>query len=99
MGVLKENSSNPLRDGKEKHVVAEGGGPIRDGKADAFARDHSAAADQEKRRGCCQPNEAIQRCAVSGGWRRHHKASILAQAPQRASGSTCRTSHAKARPV
>ncbi len=49
MGMLEKNSTNPLRDGKEEHVVAERCRPIGDGEANALARDHSAAADQDER--------------------------------------------------
>src|SRR4051812_5218545 len=50
MSVLKENSADPSRNGKEKHVVAERRRPIGNGEANAFARDHAPAANQEERR-------------------------------------------------
>jgi len=47
MGMLEEDSSHPFRHGEKKHVVTEGRRPIGHSETDAFARDHSAAANQE----------------------------------------------------
>jgi len=44
--VLEENSAHPFRGGEQKHVVAERGRPIGHGETNAFARDHSAAANE-----------------------------------------------------
>src|SRR5205814_8824912 len=59
VSVLKKNSADPFRGGKEKHVVAESGRPIRDGEADAFARDHATAANQKKCGEGSEPGEAV----------------------------------------
>ena len=45
MRVLEQNAADPLRDRKQKHVVAERRRPIGNSEADAFAGDHSAAAN------------------------------------------------------
>ena len=60
MGVFEKNSADPFRDRKEKHVVAESRRPIRDGETDAFARDHSAAANEKERGDDREPGEAMQ---------------------------------------
>jgi hypothetical protein len=60
VGVLEENSPNPLRNRKEKHVVAKSGGPIRDSETDALARDHAAAANQEKGGERGEPGETME---------------------------------------
>ena len=60
MGVLKKNSADPLRNREQKHVVAERGRPIGHSQTHAFARHHSAAANQEERRGGCEPSETLQ---------------------------------------
>jgi len=59
MSVLKENPADPFRGGKEKHVIAESGRPIRNGETNAFARDHAAAANEEKRGKGSEPGEAV----------------------------------------
>src|SRR6266403_1294125 len=59
MSVLEKNPANPFRGGKEKHIVAKSGRPIRDGETNAFARDHAAAANEEKRCEASEPGEAI----------------------------------------
>src|SRR5206468_885616 len=75
MCVFEKDPANPLRDGKEKHVVTEGGRPIRHRKTNAFARDHSSAADEEQGENGEQPGKATQplvrlrrgaRCAQHG---------------------------------
>ena len=48
MSVFKENPADPFRGGKEKHIVAKSGRPIRDGEAHAFACDHAAAANEKE---------------------------------------------------
>src|SRR5207253_10788549 len=60
MSMLKKNSADPFRGGKEKHVIAESGWPIRDGEAHAFTRDHATAANEEKSGDRSEPSEAIQ---------------------------------------
>ena len=65
MGVLEQNSANPFRDRKKKHVVAERGRPIGHGKTDVFARHHSAAADQKQRGERGEPGETIKPFAVA----------------------------------
>ena len=60
MGVLKETPPIHFETGKEKHVVAKGRRPIRHGEANAFARDHAAAANQEKGRDRAKPGEAVE---------------------------------------
>ena len=59
MSVFKKNPADPFRGGKEKHIVAESGRPIRDGETHAFACDHAAAANQEKRGEGSEPGEAV----------------------------------------
>ena len=59
MSVLKKNPADPFRGGKEKHVIAESGWPIRNGETDTFARDHSAAANQKKGGDGGEPCEAV----------------------------------------
>ena len=69
MRVLKKNTADPFRNGKQEHVVAERGRPIGHGEADAFARDHSAAANEKQRRNTCNPRETVEpRCRSF--WRR-----------------------------
>jgi hypothetical protein len=65
MGVLKKNSADPFRDGKQEHVVAKRSRPIRHGEADAFARDHAPTANEKQGRDCSQPREAIQPFVVA----------------------------------
>ena len=65
MRVLKKNPADPFRNGKQKHVVAERGWPIGHGEANAFTRDHSAAADEEQRHDGREPGEAIKPSAVA----------------------------------
>ena len=65
MRVLKKDPADPFRNGKQKHVVAERGWPIGHGEANAFTRDHSAAADEEQRHDGCEPGEAIKPSAVT----------------------------------
>jgi len=60
MCVLKQNSTDPFRDWKQKHVVAERGRPIGHGEPDVFAGDHSAAANEQERRNAREPREAIE---------------------------------------
>ena len=60
MSVLKENATDPFRSGKKKHVVTESGRPIRNGETDAFARDHAAAANQEKGRDRANPGKTVE---------------------------------------
>ena len=60
MRVFKQNTTDPFRDRKQEHVVAERGRPIGHGESDVFARDHSAAANQEQRRKGGEPDETIQ---------------------------------------
>ena len=60
MRVLKQNPADPFGDGEEKHVVTEGGRPIGHGQADAFARDHSTAANEEQRAERGEPGESIE---------------------------------------
>ena len=59
MSVLKENPADPFRGGKEKHIVAKSGRPIRDGEAHAFACDHAAAANEEESGEGGEPGEAV----------------------------------------
>jgi hypothetical protein len=59
MSVFKENPADPFRGGKEKHIVAKSGRPIRDGEAYAFACDHAAAANEQKRCEASEPGEAV----------------------------------------
>ena len=59
MSMFKENSADPFRGGKEKHIVTKSGRPIRDGEAHALARDHAAAANEEKRCEDSEPSEAV----------------------------------------
>ena len=60
MGVLEKNSADPFRDREKKHVVAESRRPIGHGETDAFARDHSAAANEKERRGRREPGKAME---------------------------------------
>ena len=60
MGVLEKYSADPFRKRKQKHVVTERGRPIGNGEANAFARHHSAAADQKERGDTQQPDKVIQ---------------------------------------
>src|SRR6266480_5561228 len=59
MSVLKENPADPFGGGKEKHIVAKSGRPIRDGETDALACDRAAAANEEKRGEGSEPGEAV----------------------------------------
>ena len=45
VGVFEQDATNPFGDRKQEHVVAEGGRPIRHSESNAFAGDHSAAAN------------------------------------------------------
>ena len=65
MGVFEKNSADPFAEREKKHVVAESGRPIRHGESDAFARYHSAAANEEERRDRREPGEAIQPLTVA----------------------------------
>jgi hypothetical protein len=58
--MLKENPADPFRNRKQEHVVAERGRPIGHGQADAFARDHSAAANEKQRRNARNPREEVK---------------------------------------
>src|SRR5438045_2557343 len=60
MGVLEKDSSDPFRDWKKKHVVAERGGPVGHGETDAFARDHSPSTDEKERGDGGEPDETVQ---------------------------------------
>src|ERR1700758_3945610 len=60
MRVLKQNSADPFRNRKQKHVIAEGGRPIRHSEADVFTRHHSAAANEQKRRDAREPRETVE---------------------------------------
>jgi hypothetical protein len=60
MGVLEKNPADPLRDGEEKHVVAESCRPIGHGETYAFARDHSAAANEKQRGDGGEKRETMQ---------------------------------------
>ena len=46
MRVLEQNSADPFRNGKQKHVVAKRGRPIGHREPDIFAGDHSPAANE-----------------------------------------------------
>jgi hypothetical protein len=59
MGMLEENSADPFREWEEKHVITKGCRPIRNGQAHAFAGDHPAATNQEKRGHGSEPGEAV----------------------------------------
>lgn len=48
MGMLEEDSADPFRDGKKKHIVTESGRPIGHGESNALARDHAATADEKE---------------------------------------------------
>ena len=61
----KNIAADPFRDWKQKHVVAESRRPIRNGEADAFARDHSTAANQQERRERSEPGESIEPLVVA----------------------------------
>ena len=61
VGVLKKNSADPFRSGKQKHVVAKGGWPIGHREAHPFAGDHSAAANEEQSRNACEPRKTVER--------------------------------------
>ena len=65
MGVLEKNSADPFRNGKQKHVVAERGRPVGHGEADAFARHHSAAANEQEGGDSSEPGEAIEPMIVA----------------------------------
>ena len=65
MRVLKKNPADPFRNGKQKHVVAERGWPIGHGEANAFTRDHSAAADEQQRGDRSEPSEPIEPSPVA----------------------------------
>ena len=60
MGVLEQNSANPFRNRKQKHVVAKGGRPIGDCEPDIFAGNHSAAANQQERGDASNPCESVK---------------------------------------
>jgi hypothetical protein len=66
MDMFEEDAANPLGDRKEKHVVAERRRPIRDGQPNAFARHHSPAANQEKRRNDRKHRETMQPRSIAG---------------------------------
>ncbi len=59
MGVFKKNSADPLRNRKEKHVIAESRRPIGHGQTNAFARYHSTTANEKERGDGGEPDEAI----------------------------------------
>ena len=63
--MLKKNPADPFRNGKHKHVVAERGWPIGHGEANAFTRDHSAAANEQQRGHGREPGEAIKPSPVA----------------------------------
>ena len=63
--MLKKNPADPFGNGKQKHVVAECGWPIGHGEANAFTRDHSAAANEQQRGYGREPGEAIKPAAVA----------------------------------
>ena len=65
MRVLEQNSADPFRNRKQKHVVAERGRPIGYGQPDIFAGDHSAAANQQQRRHAREPRERIEPFTVT----------------------------------
>jgi hypothetical protein len=65
MGVLEQNSADPLGDWEKKHVVAKRGRPIGHGEPDVFTRHHSAAANEQERGDASQPCESVQPCSRS----------------------------------
>ena len=65
MRVLEENSADPFRDRKHKHVVAESGRPIGHREPDVFTCYHSAAANEQERGDASQPCESVQPCSRS----------------------------------
>ena len=65
MGMLEQNSANPFRNRKKKHIVAERGRPIGHGEADAFARDHSPTANEKQRRNARNPRERVEPATVA----------------------------------
>src|SRR3954471_14970538 len=60
VGVLEENSADPFGNREKKHVVAERGRPVRNGETDAFAGDHSTAANEKERGNKSEPGEAME---------------------------------------
>src|ERR1051326_7586197 len=71
MRVFEKNSADPCRDREEKHVVTESRRPIRHGEADAFARHHPAAANEQERGRRGKTGKAME-VAIGFGGRRAH---------------------------
>src|SRR4051812_3122793 len=66
MRVFKENSPHPFRNRKQKHVVTKSRRPVGNSQSDAFARHHSAAANEEQGGTGGEPDETIQPGARNG---------------------------------
>ena len=60
MSVLIEDPSSPEMEGKQEHVVAVGGGPIRHRHPSPLARDQSAQSNQQERCRSRKPGKPIQ---------------------------------------
>ena len=60
MGMLEEDSANPLGDWEKEHVIAERGWPIRHGEPYVFTRHHPATANQQERGNAREPREPVQ---------------------------------------
>ena len=63
--MLKQDSADPFRDGKQKHVVTECGRPIRHRETDVFAGDHSATANEEQCGYADEPRETVKPLIVA----------------------------------
>ena len=63
--MLEKNAADPFREWKEKHVVTKGRRPVRHGKSNVLACDHSAAANEQQRRARREPGKTSKPTTVA----------------------------------